>query len=157
MSEIQEVVTETANVSEKEVSAEKEIPSEQEERSKRGIISLTDLRRKSVNELYDLAQDYQIENPFALLPLIKHAGAIFMGSYTPEPIGDYIAGPNHTLPTGGTARFYSPLNVENFLKKSSIIAMSKQGIDALGSACALLAKTEGLDAHQKSVEIRLKD
>ncbi len=101
--------------------------------------------------------ELMVENPFSLLPKIKHAGAIFMGAYTPEPIGDYIAGPNHTLPTGGTARFYSPLNVENFLKKSSIIAMSREGIGELGAACALLAGTEGLDAHRKSVEIRLGD
>ena len=79
-----------------------------------------------------------------------------MGSYTPEPIGDYIAGPNHTLPTGGTAKFYSPLGVENFMKKTSIISMSQKGMDEIGYACALLAKTEGLDAHQKSVEARLK-
>jgi len=95
-------------------------------------------------------------NPFDLLPHIKHAGAIFLGSFTPEPIGDYMAGPNHTLPTGGTAKFYSPLNVENFLKKSSIISMSEDGINEIGEACALLAKTEGLTAHEKSVRIRLK-
>ena len=95
-------------------------------------------------------------NPFALLPKIKHAGAIFMGHYTPEPMGDYLAGPNHTLPTGGTARFYSPLSVENFLKKSSIISMSEEGINELGEACALLADTEGLTAHARSVRIRLK-
>jgi histidinol dehydrogenase len=127
---------------------------------KRGaVIVVKDMQEAAfyMNQIAPEHLELMVENPFALLPLIKHAGAIFMGSYTPEPIGDYIAGPNHTLPTGGTARFYSPLNVENFLKKSSIIAMSKQGMDALGSACALLAKTEGLDAHQKSVEIRLKD
>jgi histidinol dehydrogenase len=110
-----------------------------------------------MNQIAPEHLELMVENPFDLLPRIKHAGAIFMGRYTPEPIGDYIAGPNHTLPTGGTARFYSPLNVENFLKKSSIIAMSRAGIDELGEACALLAQTEGLDAHRKSVEIRLKD
>ncbi len=96
------------------------------------------------------------EQPFDLLPRIRHAGAIFMGRYTPEPIGDYIAGPNHTLPTGGTAKFYSPLGVENFLKKSSIICMSEEGIREIGSECALLAKTEGLGAHEASVLERLK-
>jgi len=95
------------------------------------------------------------EHPFDLLPRIRHAGAIFMGPYTPEPIGDYIAGPNHTLPTGGTAKFYSPLGVENFLKRSSIISMSKQGMDEIGEACALLAHTEGLGAHEASVRVRL--
>ncbi len=95
-------------------------------------------------------------NPFELLPKIKHAGAIFLGPFTPEPIGDYMAGPNHTLPTGGTAKFYSPLSTENFIKKSSIISMSEEGINAIGKECALLAKTEGLTAHEKSVRVRLK-
>ncbi|WP_456391713.1 histidinol dehydrogenase [Nitratifractor sp.] len=95
-------------------------------------------------------------SPMELLGSIRHAGAIFLGHFTPEPIGDYIAGPNHTLPTGGTAKFYSPLSVEHFLKKSSLIMMSEGGIDELGEACALLAKTEGLTAHERSVRIRLE-
>jgi histidinol dehydrogenase len=95
-------------------------------------------------------------NPFALLPKIKNAGAIFLGENTPEPIGDYIAGPNHTLPTGGSAKFYSPLNVEVFMKKSSIISFSKKAIEEMGGKCAILAKTEMLTAHQKSVLERLK-
>ncbi|MDR0407655.1 MAG: histidinol dehydrogenase [Campylobacteraceae bacterium] len=97
------------------------------------------------------------KNPFDLLPKIKHAGAIFMGSFTPEPIGDYIAGPNHTLPTGGTARFFSPLNVEHFMKKSSIISMSKDGMREIGESCANLANAEGLSAHEESVRVRLRD
>jgi histidinol dehydrogenase len=96
-------------------------------------------------------------SPMELLGSIKHAGAIFLGHYTPEPIGDYIAGPNHTLPTGGTAKFYSPLSVEHFLKKSSLIMMSEAGVKELGEACALLAHTEGLTAHEASVRIRLED
>jgi len=121
------------------------------------VIIVRDLEEAAhyMNRIAPEHLELMVRNPFDLLPRIRHAGAIFMGRYTPEPIGDYIAGPNHTLPTGGTARFYSPLGVENFLKKSSIISMSREGIDALGEACALLAKTEGLDAHQKSVEIRL--
>ncbi len=125
---------------------------------KRGaIIIVKDLEEACalMNEIAPEHLELMVENPFDLLPKIKHAGAIFMGSYTPEPIGDYMAGPNHTLPTGGTAKFYSPLNVENFLKKSSIISMSPKGIDEIGAACALLARTEGLDAHEKSVQIRL--
>jgi len=94
-------------------------------------------------------------DPMSLLDNIRHAGAIFLGENTPEPIGDYIAGPNHTLPTGGTAKFYSPLSVEHFLKKSSIISMSKHGINELGEACALIAHTEGLTAHEASVRMRL--
>lgn len=125
---------------------------------KRGaIIVVNDMceAMKLMNEIAPEHLELMIENPFDILPLIKHAGAIFMGRYTPEAIGDYIAGPNHTLPTGGTAKFYSPLGVENFMKKTSIISMSKQGIDELAHACALLADTEGLDAHRRSVTSRI--
>ncbi len=110
-----------------------------------------------MNEIAPEHLEVMTKYPFELLPHIKHAGAIFMGSYTPEPIGDYIAGPNHTLPTGGTAKFYSPLGVENFVKKSSIISMSKKGINEVGQACLLLAQTEGLDAHAASIQERLKE
>jgi len=126
---------------------------------KRGAIIVAKDTNEAVNLMNEIAPEHlelMVENPFELLPLIKHAGAIFMGRYTPEAIGDYIAGPNHTLPTGGTAKFYSPLNVENFLKKSSIISMSKSGIEELASACALLADTEGLEAHKLSVTSRIK-
>ncbi|AZV46568.1 histidinol dehydrogenase [Nautilia sp. PV-1] len=117
----------------------------------------------SIEEAIDLMNEIAPEhleivtaNPFDLLPKIKHAGAIFLGENTPEPIGDYIAGPNHTLPTGGTAKFYSPLNVEIFMKKSSIISFSRDAIKEMGEECALLAHTEGLTAHEKSVLERLK-
>jgi histidinol dehydrogenase len=109
-----------------------------------------------MNEIAPEHLEIVTKNPFELLPKIKNAGAIFLGENTPEPIGDYIAGPNHTLPTGGTAKFYSPLNVEIFMKKSSIISFSKEAIEKMGKDCALLAKTEGLTAHQKSVLERLK-
>ncbi len=108
-----------------------------------------------MNKLAPEHLELMVNSPFELLPYVKHAGAIFLGKYTPEAVGDYIAGPNHTLPTGGSAKFFSPLSVENFMKKSSIISMSSKGIEEIGEACALLAKTEGLDAHKKSVERRL--
>lgn len=95
------------------------------------------------------------DNAYEYLPRIKHAGAIFLGHYTPEAIGDYLAGPNHTLPTGGSARFFSPLSVSNFIKKSSIISMNKRAIDEIGSACMALADAEGLEAHKLSVEFRM--
>lgn len=95
------------------------------------------------------------DNAYEYLPRIKHAGAIFLGHYTPEAIGDYLAGPNHTLPTGGSARFFSPLSVNNFIKKSSIISMNKRAIDEIGSACMALADAEGLEAHKLSVEFRM--
>ncbi|MDY0051512.1 MAG: histidinol dehydrogenase [Aliarcobacter sp.] len=112
---------------------------------------------KLMNEIAPEHLEVMTKNAFELLPYIKHAGAIFLGENTPEPIGDYLAGPNHTLPTGSTAKFYSPLNVENFMKKSSIINFSKNAIDELGEACALLADTEGLTAHAKAVRVRLEN
>jgi len=127
---------------------------------KRGAIIVVDSIEEGINLMNEIAPEHlelMVENPFDLLPKVKHAGAIFMGENTPEAIGDYIAGPNHTLPTGGSAKFFSPLNVENFLKKSSIISMSKDGIYEIGEAAALLAKVEGLDAHRRSVQIRLED
>ena len=125
----------------------------------RGAIIVTETMDEAIELMNEIAPEHLevvTSNPFELLPKIKHAGAIFLGAFTPEPIGDYMAGPNHTLPTGGTAKFYSPLSTENFIKKSSIIAMSEEGINEIGEACALLAKTEGLTAHEKSVKIRLK-
>ena len=126
---------------------------------KRGAIIITESIKEAVELMNQIAPEHlevMTQNPMDMLPSIKHAGAIFLGAYTPEPIGDYIAGPNHTLPTGGTAKFYSPLSVEHFLKKSSIISMSQQGINEIGKACALIANTEGLTAHEESVRMRLK-
>ncbi len=126
----------------------------------RGAIIVVNTLTEAVELMNKIAPEHleiMTQKPFELLPLIKHAGAIFLGKNTPEPIGDYIAGPNHTLPTGGTAKFYSPLSVDNFIKKSSIISISDNGIKEIGEACALLAKTEGLTAHQKSVQIRLNN
>lgn len=96
-----------------------------------------------------------VADPFGLMPLIENAGAIFMGHWTPEAAGDYLAGPNHTLPTGGTARFFSPLSVDDFVKKSSLISFSEQGLKRLGDRIVQIAGLEGLEAHAKSVSIRL--
>ena len=95
-----------------------------------------------------------VEHPFEILPLISNAGAIFMGHYTPEAAGDYLAGPNHTLPTGGTARFFSPLSVDDFVKKSSIIHFTKAGLARVSDDIVRITKLEGLDAHGRSVSIR---
>lgn len=97
-----------------------------------------------------------VEAPFELMPRIRNAGAIFLGRFTPEATGDYLAGPNHTLPTGGTARFSSPLGVLDFVKRTSIISFSEKAIDTLGSSIKRFADLEGLEAHGKSVEARLK-
>jgi histidinol dehydrogenase len=126
----------------------------------RGAIIITRDMDEAIDLMNRIAPEHLevlTEDPMRLLPRIKHAGAIFLGRNTPEPIGDYIAGPNHTLPTGGTARFYSPLSVDNFLKKSSIISMSEAGINAIGEECAMIAHTEGLTAHEASVRMRLGD
>ncbi|MCL4430814.1 MAG: histidinol dehydrogenase [Epsilonproteobacteria bacterium] len=124
----------------------------------RAAIIITESMEEAVKLMNQIAPEHlevATNNPFELLASIKHAGAIFLGHNTPEAIGDYVAGPNHTLPTGGTARFYSPLGVEHFMKKSSIIAFSRQAINEIGEACALIANTEGLGAHEASVLCRL--
>mgnify|MGYP002641301329 CR=1 FL=1 len=124
----------------------------------RGAIIVTKTMEEAIYLMNQIAPEHlevATNSPFELLPLIKHAGAIFLGHNTPEAIGDYVAGPNHTLPTGGTAKFYSPLGVENFMKKTSIISFSKKGINEIGEACALIANTEGLTAHEQSVRVRL--
>jgi histidinol dehydrogenase len=125
----------------------------------RGAIIVTADMEEAITLMNQIAPEHlevATISPFELLPLIKHAGAIFLGHNTPEAIGDYVAGPNHTLPTGGTAKFYSPLGVENFMKKTSIISFSSKAINEIGEECALIAKIEGLTAHEQSVRVRLK-
>ena len=95
-----------------------------------------------------------VEEPFALLALIRHAGSIFLGHYTPEALGDYFAGPNHTLPTNGTARFASPLSVDDFIKKSSFIYYTREALSEVQEQIVFFAQNEGLDAHAKSISIR---
>ncbi len=101
--------------------------------------------------------ELSVEDPDALLPQIRHAGAIFMGRHTPEAIGDYCAGPNHVLPTSGTARFSSPLGVYDFQKRSSIIHCSPRGASDLGRIASVLARGESLTAHARSAEYRIDD
>ena len=98
--------------------------------------------------------ELSVADPYALLPLIENAGAIFMGHYSPEPLGDYLAGPNPVLPTSGTARFFSPLSVDDFVKKSSLICCSRAELEKVADQVILLAQEEGLDAHANSVAIR---
>ncbi|MBW1727638.1 MAG: histidinol dehydrogenase [Deltaproteobacteria bacterium] len=99
--------------------------------------------------------EIQIKDPFAVIGQIRNAGAVFLGDYTPEPVGDYIAGPNHVLPTAGTARFSSALSVDNFVKKTSLIHYSKQAFEREAGDIIRLAEIEGLDAHANAVKIRL--
>jgi histidinol dehydrogenase len=99
--------------------------------------------------------EVMMQDPFELLGSITNAGAIFLGPWTPESIGDYVAGPNHVLPTGGTARFSSPLSVDDFIKKSSVLSYSFEGLEADGPATMTIAEAEGLDAHARAVGLRL--
>lgn len=100
--------------------------------------------------------ELQVSDPWDLLPRIRHAGAIFLGGYSCETVGDYFAGPNHTLPTGGTARFFSPLSVRDFVKHSSIISYSKEQLRLCGERIASFADHEGLQAHAEAVRVRLR-
>lgn len=95
------------------------------------------------------------ENPMEFIGKIDNAGSVFLGHYSPEPLGDYYAGPNHVLPTGGTARFFSPLSVDSFIKKSSFIYYTQSALQNAGSDIVKLAETEGLTAHANSVKVRL--
>jgi len=108
-----------------------------------------------INRIAPEHLELSVDNPEALLPHIRHAGAIFMGRYTPEALGDYCAGPNHVLPTSGTARFSSPLGVYDFQKRSSLIYCSAQGASHLAEVASVLARGESLTAHARSAEYRL--
>ena len=125
----------------------------------RGALILT----RSMNEACDISNriapehlEVSSRDPHQWEPLLKHAGAIFLGAYTSESLGDYCAGPNHVLPTSGTARFSSPLGVYDFQKRSSIIEVSEQGAQVLGKIAAELAYGEGLQAHARAAEMRLR-
>jgi histidinol dehydrogenase len=109
-----------------------------------------------VNRIAPEHLELSVESPEKVAPRVRHAGAIFLGRYTPEAIGDYCAGPNHVLPTSGTARFSSPLGVYDFQKRSSIIQCSAEGASALGRTASVLARGEGLTAHARSAEYRIK-
>lgn len=95
--------------------------------------------------------------PFQLLPYVRHAGAVFLGAYSPEPLGDYFAGPNHVLPTGGTARYYSVLNVETFMKRTSIISYTQPALADVSEDIIRLAETEGLQAHANAIRLRKRE
>jgi histidinol dehydrogenase len=97
-----------------------------------------------------------VNEPWELLVKIKNAGAVFLGHYTPEAVGDYIAGPNHVLPTGGTARFFSPLSVDDFVKKTSLLSFTKDAFNSCAEDVITLATSEELEAHARSVKKRLR-
>ncbi|OXT16940.1 histidinol dehydrogenase [Bacillus sp. OG2] len=125
-----------------------------------GMIYVAETMEEAVETVNRLAPEHLevlTENPMELLGQIRHAGAIFLGRYSPEPVGDYFAGPNHVLPTNGTARFSSPLNVEDFQKKSSIVYYSKKSLQENGAKIAAFARLEGLEAHARAIEERLNN
>jgi histidinol dehydrogenase len=120
------------------------------------------IQTRTLDEALDLANRYaaehlqlMVDRPEAWLPRVEHAGAVFLGVHSPVPIGDYLAGPSHVLPTGGTARFFSPLGVEDFVKRISVIGLDAAAIAKLGPSAARLAEMEGLDAHARAVRRRL--
>lgn len=125
----------------------------------RGAVIVVDDMAQAVEMINYIAPEHlelSVENPEAFLPQIRHAGAIFMGRYTAEALGDYCAGPNHVLPTSRTARFSSPLGVYDFQKRSSLIMCSADGANVLGEVAGILADGEGLQAHAASARYRLK-
>ncbi|MDX1457987.1 MAG: histidinol dehydrogenase [Marinobacter sp.] len=126
--------------------------------SRAALIDVADLSEAAAvsNRIAPEHLELSVEDPQSLLNEIRHAGAIFMGRYTAEALGDYCAGPNHVLPTSGTARFSSPLGVYDFQKRSSIIGFSAEGASEMGKVASVLARGEGLTAHAQSAEFRIK-
>jgi histidinol dehydrogenase len=124
-----------------------------------GAVLLADTMGEAIEAVNRMAPEHleiMVAEPMALLGRIENAGAIFLGSYSSEPVGDYFAGPNHILPTNGTARFSSPVNVDDFMKKSSLIYYSKEALVANGEKIMTLARHEGLEGHARAIEIRLE-
>ena len=128
-------------------------------RLRAALIKVTDMEEaiEVSNRIAPEHLELSVEDPEALLPKIRHAGAIFMGRFTAEALGDYCAGPNHVLPTSGTARFSSPLGVYDFQKRSSLIMFSDEGASEMGKVASVLARGEILTAHARSAEYRIKD
>jgi histidinol dehydrogenase len=111
----------------------------------------------ATNEIASEHLEIVTKNPFETMTKVRHAGAIFIGEYSSEPLGDYFAGPNHVLPTNGTAKFFSPLGVDDFIKKSSIISYSKEALEAVYKDIVTFAECEQLTAHANSIKVRFED
>lgn len=124
-----------------------------------GYILLVDSLDEAANTANEIASEHLeilTKDPFAMMTKIRNAGAIFLGEYSSEPLGDYFAGPNHVLPTNGTARFFSPLNVDDFLKKTSIISYSRPALEKIHQDIECFAENEGLTAHANSIRVRFE-
>ncbi|MED1862286.1 histidinol dehydrogenase [Fictibacillus nanhaiensis] len=125
-----------------------------------GIIYIVNSLEEGAEVINEIAPEHleiMTKDTMSLLGKIKHAGAIFLGEYSSEPVGDYFAGSNHVLPTSGTARFSSPLNVDDFTKKSSVIRYSEQALKENGEKISAFARLEGLEAHARAIDVRLED
>ncbi|WP_302152929.1 histidinol dehydrogenase [Eubacterium ventriosum] len=125
-----------------------------------GYILVTDTMQAAIDTANDIASEHLeivTKNPFDTMTRIKNAGAIFLGENSSEPLGDYFAGPNHVLPTNGTAKFFSPLSVDDFIKKSSIISYSREALEPLSEDIQKFAKAEGLTAHANSIRVRFEE
>ncbi len=124
-----------------------------------GYILLAETMEDAIDAANEIASEHLeilTKNPFDTMTRIKNAGAIFMGEYASEPLGDYFAGPNHILPTNGTAKFFSPVNVDDFIKKTSIISYSEQALEKIHEQIELFAESEGLTAHANSIKVRFE-
>ncbi|MGN1145942.1 MAG: histidinol dehydrogenase, partial [Acetatifactor sp.] len=125
-----------------------------------GYILLADSMEAAIDAANEIASEHLeilTKNPFDTMTRIRNAGAIFLGEYSSEPLGDYFAGPNHILPTNGTAKFFSPVNVDDFIKKTSIISYSKEALERVHNKIELFAENEGLTAHANSIKVRFED
>ena len=125
-----------------------------------GYILVVDTLDEAISAANDIASEHLeivTKNPFDVMTKIRNAGAIFLGEYSSEPLGDYFAGPNHVLPTNGTAKFFSPLSVDDFIKKSSIISYSRQALEPISEDIQKFAKAEGLTAHANSIRVRFDE
>lgn len=124
-----------------------------------GGIIVVDNMKEAVDMANIIAPEHlevMVQEPFLLLGELKNAGSIFLGKYAPEPLGDYIAGPNHVLPTSGSAKFFSPLSVDDYIKKSSYIYYSREGLAKVKDKAVTIAETEGLTAHANSIKVRFE-
>lgn len=110
-----------------------------------------------MNEIAPEHLEIQLEDPMSHLSRVKHAGSVFLGAYASEPLGDYLAGPNHVLPTSGTARFFSPLGVEDFVKRTAFISYTKEALALEKEAVMILAREEGLEAHARAIQVRFEE
>ena len=125
-----------------------------------GYILVADTMQDAIDTVNEIASEHLelvTKNPFETMTKIRNAGAIFIGEYSSEPLGDYFAGPNHVLPTNGTAKFFSPLSVDDFIKKSSIISYSREALEPVYKDIVQFAECEKLTAHANSIRVRFED